>query len=360
MTKIFYEKTDDFPEEEVRNAIQLGIASAEVAKYDGKGHRWNSKKRAFVYVFGSFVAAFVILIAFSYQSPVLADSLSKIPIIGSVFGDSDLIGLQQAQKKGLTIQVGETETINGISVTLDEVLYDQNNITIGLIMESERVLDEDYFGMEMDFTINGRVNSGFSGSYGEEILSSTSRTAMATISVTDEMPKEFDLGLMLQGDNDENWYFSIPIHQVKDITKIPLQHTEFLDSIKLEVLEFSYGDAGAGISFKSIEDGTLADKGIAKGDTIEFKMVDQNGNEVKNHSGGVEGKRVNDNMVYTSNKQFDPIDSDVTELTITPYLSQSTGGGVEEANGIKAKLDASEKLNEQVEFESFKVKIPQE
>src|SRR5699024_3288528 len=156
------------------------------------------------------------------------------------------------------------------------------------------------------------------------------------------------------------WYFSIPIYQVKDITKIALQHTEILDSIELEVLEFSYGEAGSGISFKSTEDGTLADQVIAKGDTIEFKMVDQNGNEIKRHSGGVEGKRVNNEMVYTSNKQFDPIDSSVTELAITPYFSQSTGGGVEDANGIKTELESNEKSKELVEFESFKVKIPQE
>ena len=74
----------------------------------------------------------------------------------------------------------------------------------------------------------------------------------------------------------------------------------------------------------------------------------------------MEGKRVKGNMVYMSNKQFDPIDSDVTELTITPYLLQSTGGGVEDENGIKTKLESSEKSNEQVEFESFNVKIPHE
>src|SRR5699024_6982674 len=154
------------------------------------------------------------------------NSLSQIPIIGSVFGDSDLIGLQQAQEKGLTSQIGETQTINGISITLDEILYDQSNITIGYQIESEQELDEYYIHSDMDFTIDGKSPDGASGSFGEEIESDTYRTAMQEIAVTGEMPSEFELGLLLQGENGEDFYFSAPIKQVDDVEKIPMQHSE--------------------------------------------------------------------------------------------------------------------------------------
>lgn len=356
-----YETSHDFPEDQVRKAIQVGIAQAEAEKKQVQKHKTTNKKRTVVYAISSIVATFVILLVFSHQSPALASSLSKIPIIGSVFGDSDLIGLKQAQEKGLTTQIGETKTINGISVTLDEVLYDQNNITIGLKMEAERELDNDYFGSGMDFTIDGKAPSGSSGSYGEEVLSSTSRTAIETITVTDEMPDQFDLGLLLKGANGENWYFSTPINLVKDIKKIPVQHTEVVDGIKLEVTEFSYGDSGASVSFRSSEDATLVDDGLNRAGNIEFKMEDQDGNEIKSHSGGVEGERVEGKMIYKSNKQFDPIDANVTELTITPYLSLPTdGGGVEIGeNGEETELEYQGDAIQPVEFKSFKVKIPQ-
>ena len=356
-----YEKSHDFPEEQVRAAIQLGIANGEAEKKQGKKYKKNSKKRTLVYALGSIAAAFVILIGFSHQSPALASSLSKIPIIGSVFGDSDLIGLQQAQEKGLTSQIGETKTINGISVTLDEVLYDQNNITIGLKMESEKELGEEYFGSGMDFIIDGKAPSGASGSYGEEVLSSTSRTAIETISVTDEMPNEFDLGLLLQGENGENWYFSVPVKQTNDIKQIPVQHKETVDGIQLNVTEFSYGASGASVSFKSSEDVALTDKGRGRAAKIEFEIEDQDGNEIKSHSGGVQGERVKDRMIYTSNKQFDPIDSNVTELTITPYLSLPTGGGGVEMgeNQEETEIEYQGNSIQPVKFKSFKVKIPQ-
>src|SRR5690625_3581153 len=356
-----YETAHKFPEEQVRKAIEIGIAQGEVEKKQNQKDQTFNKKRTFVYVIGSVVAIFVILLGFSSQSLTLASSLSKIPIIGSVFGDSDLIGLQQAQEKELTIQIGETKTINGISVTLEEVLYDQNNITIGLKMESERELDDEYFGSGMNFTIDGKMPNGSSGSYGEEVLSSTSRTAIETITVSDEMPNKFDLGLLLQGDNGEKWYFSTPITQVKDIKKIPVQHTEVIDGIKLDVTEFSYGDSGASVSFKSSEDATLADDGLSRASNIEFRMEDRDGNKIESHSGGVEGERVKDKMIYTSNKQFDPIDSDVNELTITPYLSLPTDGGDVEMdkNGEEKELEYQADSVQPVEFTPIKVKIPQ-
>lgn len=360
-----HNQLNEFPKEQVRSAIQQGITQAETQisskSKNGQRHPVKNGNRKVLYSVCSVAAAFIILVWTSHYSPALASSLSKIPIIGSVFGDSDLIGLKQAQEKGLTSQIGETKTINGISVTLDEVLYDQNNITIALKMESEKELGEHYFDAGMDFTIDGKRPNGSSGSYGEEVLSPTSRTAIETISVTDEMPSEFDLGLLLQGDNGENWYFSTSIKQANDIKKIPVQHKETVDGIQLNVTEFSYGASGASVSFKSSEDATLADDGRDRASYIEFKMEDQDGNELKNHSGGVQGERVKDKMIYTSNKQFDPIDSDVTEVTITPYLSLPTGGGGVEIdeNGEEIELEYKGGSLQPVDFESFKVKIQQ-
>ena len=93
----------DFPKDDVRSAIQAGIAQAEaqvVKKKDGSHNRKSkSRKRRVLYGLGSVAAIFVILLVFSSYSPALANSLSRIPFIGSVFGDSDLIGLRQARDK---------------------------------------------------------------------------------------------------------------------------------------------------------------------------------------------------------------------------------------------------------------------
>ncbi|MFS0892493.1 DUF4179 domain-containing protein [Peribacillus frigoritolerans] len=358
-----HNQLNEFPKEQVRSAIQEGILQAEeqINKMNSAhSHKNENVKRKKLYAVSSAVAILGILVSTSYFSPALASSLSQIPIIGSVFGDSNLIGLQQAQKKGLTSKIGETQTINGISVTLDEILYDQNDITIGLKIESEKELGELYFGAGMDYTINGELPTGSSGGgFREDIQSSTIRTAIQDISVTEDLPNAFELGLILHGENGETWYFSTPIKQIKDIIKVPIQHLESVDGIDLNVTELSLSETGVSISYKSSEEGK--DFELSRAGDIEFLMVDQDGNEIKGPSGGVTGERLKNSIVFTSKKRFDPIDTGVNELTITPYLALPTdGGGVEfDKNGESRELEFKGDSLQPVEFESFKVKIPQ-
>lgn len=353
-----HEPFEEFPKEQVRSAIQAGIIQAKEQMATSRFRR-NNGKRKIIYALCSVAAVFVILVGSSYYYPALASNLSKIPIIGSIFGNSDLIGLQQAQKNRLTTEIGETQTINGISITLSEILYDQNNIAIGLFIESEKELDEFYFGAGMDFTINGLHPAASSGSYGEDILSATTRTAIQEINVTEDMPEEFELGLKLQGGNGETWYFSTPVEKITDIHKIPVQHSQKADGLDLTVTELSLSQTGVSIAYESSEVET--DFALTRGGNIEFLVIDQDGNEITGRSGGVTGERIKDRIVFKSNKQFDPVDNSVTELTITPYLViPSDGGGVEiDENGKEKELEFKGDSIRPIEFESFKVKIPQ-
>ncbi|GAF66827.1 hypothetical protein BTS2_3732 [Bacillus sp. TS-2] len=357
-----HDQLNEFPRDQVRSAIQAGMVQAE-EQVNNKtntihSNRNNNGKRKILYAMFSAAAAFGILVGSSYYSPALASSLSKIPVIGSVFGDSDLIGLQQAQKNGLTSEVGETQTNNGISVTLDEIIYDQNNITIGYIIDSEKELGEQYFGTGMEFTINGDFPYSSSGGYKESVHSATTRTAIQDITVTKDMPEAFELGLILHGENGETWYFSTPVEKIVDINKIPVQHSQNVDGIDLTVTDLSLSKTGVTISYESSEEASDFEKSRA-GD-IEFLLVDQNGKEITSHSGGVTGEILKDKMVFNSNKQFDPIDSTVTEVTITPYLAlPSDGGGVEtDENGELSQVEFEGDSKQPVEFESIKVKIP--
>ncbi len=351
-----HDQLEEFPEEEVRAAIRAGVSQAEEQMDSPRlGGRKGMKK--VMYTLGSVAAAFVLLIGSSYVSPALASSLSQIPIIGSVFGNSDLLILKEAQKGGLTTPIGETQTVNGISVTLDEILYDQNNITIGLYIESEKELDEFYFGAGMDFTIDGKSPKMSSGSYGEEILSPTTRTAIQEINITEEIPETFELGLVLYGENDETWLFSTPIEKISEIETIPVNHTQSVDGVELTVTDLSISQTGVNLSMEVMDEETDFD--ASRGGNIEFLMEDQHGNKIEGLSGGVTGELVGDKIVFKSNKHFDPINASVTELTITPYVEIPTaGGGVEvDENGVERTLEFKADSMEPIEFESFNVKI---
>lgn len=351
-----HESPNDYPKEEVRSAIRSGINQAE-EQMGTLNIKKSSIKRKLVYTLVSVAAIFLLLVGSSHYSPTLASSLSQIPIIGSVFGNSEFISLQQAQKEGLTKEVGETQTVDGISVTLDEILYDQNNISIGLVIESDKDLGEYYFGAGMDFTMDGNRPLAGSGTFGEDVLSDTTRTAIQEINVTDEMPDEFDLGLVLQGENGEAFHFSIPLEKITELTTIDINHEQSVDGVNLQVKDMSISQTGLSLSYESSEAETDFD--LSRGGNIEFKMEDQDGKEITGHSGGVTGELIKDKIIFKSNKQFDPINTDVKELTITPYVViPSDGGGVElDEDGQEKELEYKGHLIKPVEFDSFTVDV---
>ena len=150
MKKLFNVKNGlpEFPRDEVRAAISKGIQQAEQQGnlQEVPLQMKQKRKRKPLLYLASTAATFGILLGSAYVSPTLASTLSQLPIIGSVFSDSGLLGLKQASEQGLTSAVGKTKTINGISVTVNEVLYDETKITVGLTIDSEKKLSKEYFG----------------------------------------------------------------------------------------------------------------------------------------------------------------------------------------------------------------------
>lgn len=351
---------NEFPRKEVRQAITSGIEQA-------KSHNPQKAKtfkrpgyRKLIYSVVGAVAVFCILLVSSNYSPALASSLARIPVIGSVFGDSELIGLKQAQEKGLTSQIHETQTKNGISVTLDEILYDQNGIVIGWKVESDKPLKEgeiNFFGPESIITFNGEIPDGQSGSLRETEKSPNMSSVIQEIQADDQLPDEFELGISLAGKAEERWYFSTPVKKISSIHTVPVKNVQKVDGIELEVEKLMLSDSGMAIAYKSKE----KDNGfeMTRGDYIEFHVKDDQERSIKEHSGGTSGRKSPGNIIIGGTKKFDPIDPNVKELTITPYLALPTdGGGVEfDEEGNEKELSFKGNKLKEAKFESFKVKI---
>ncbi len=350
----------EFPRDEVRKAIAKGIQQAEEQVNMNNAPLQitrKSKRKPLVYV-ASAVAACGIMIGSAYVSPTFASTLAQLPIVGSVFGDSGLLGLKQASEQGLTKTVGEKQTINGISVTVDEVLYDDTNITVGFKIESDKELSNEYFGAGMDLKMNGKFLSG-SGSYGEENLSPTVRTGITTYNVADNMPSSFELGLTLEGQEGEKWEFSTPIKKIVDIVHLPVNHQQQAEGIQLDVSRVSLSPSGVGLSFEASETGNIENPQIGASN-IEFRITDQSGKEITSHSGGTAGQFYDGVWVFSGNKTFDPISEDVSKLIITPYLMLPTGGsGMQvQPNGEETKIPFDKSTLKEVKFQPFTVEVP--
>ncbi|MFF2793910.1 DUF4179 domain-containing protein [Lysinibacillus xylanilyticus] len=366
MKKPFNENSTlpEFPRDEVRAAITNGIKQAEEQTNMSQTPvqiKRKSKRKPLLYV-ASTAAAFSIMVgSAAYVSPTFASTLSQLPIVGSVFSNSGLPGLKQASEQGLTSTIGEKHTINGISVTLDEILYDESNITVGFTIDSEKELSNEYFGAGLDFTINGKYPEASSGSYGEKVLSPTVRTGIATFDVKDNMPDSFEMGLVLEGKGGEKWEFEAPVKKITDIVYVPVNHQQQAEGIQLDVSKISLSPSGIALDYTATEKGTIDNSQIGAS-FIEFRITDQNGKEITSHSGGGEGHFDNGVWNFSSTKSFDPISVDVQKLTITPYLMlPSGGGGVQiDKDGAETKIPFNKSSQKEVKFQPFTVEVPKQ
>ena len=91
----------------------------------------------------------------------MATIVSQIPIIGSIFSESGEHGLERVSELGLTQALGESKTVNGITITIDEVFYDGTRVTVGYSQQSEEPLDHYYvipiFDVEGKRMVTGTV-----------------------------------------------------------------------------------------------------------------------------------------------------------------------------------------------------------
>lgn len=218
----------EFPKDEVRAAITNGIQQAEEQSNMTQTPvqiKRKSKRKPLLYL-ASTAAAFSIMVgSAAYVSPTFASTLAQLPIVGSVFSDYDFLGLKQSSEQGLTSIIGEKQTINGISVTIDEVLYDESNISVGYTIESEKELSNRhfirYFGAGMVLTINGANPEGNYESFGK-VVTGPVHTFVARFKVKDQMPDSFEMGLMLEGKEGEKWEFSVPVKKIADTIDVPV------------------------------------------------------------------------------------------------------------------------------------------
>lgn len=214
----------EFPRDEVRAAFAKGIQQAEektnMSQAPNQMKR-KSKYKPLLYL-ASTAAAFSIMVgSAAYVSPTFASTLSQLPIVGSVFSDYGFLGLNEASEQGLTSIIGEKQTINGISVTIDEVLYDESNISVGFTIDSKKELSNNYFGAGMVFTINGanpEVNYERLGT----VVKGPVHTSVARFHVKDQMPDSFEMGLTLEGKEGEKWEFLVPVKKITNTIDVPV------------------------------------------------------------------------------------------------------------------------------------------
>ena len=314
-------------------------------------------RKKVLYSMGAAVVAFGLLVGSATVSPVMATFVSHIPVVGSIFSESGERGLERVSELGLTQVVGESKTVKGNTITIDEVFYDGTRLTVSYSLLSVEPLGEYYLDPAINATINGK-NFSFGGNGGQTEITPTYQTGIYNIEPSGiDVPEKFKLGLFFEGEGGERWKFSIPVKTQTGAEFVPVNHTQQVEGIGLSIPNLEISPVGVRLTYNTVSE----ENGFHFGAFINFRAVDSSGNElVVSSGGGGHVEAVNGKVHTKGNSLFEPIDDNVTELTITPYLdSPSGGGGVEiNPNGKETPIDFKPYQGEEIKFDSFTVTLP--
>ncbi|MDW0111973.1 DUF4179 domain-containing protein [Sporosarcina saromensis] len=348
---MFKKEIDDIPvpvdklDTIITKAVQKGIQK-----------RKKPNKKKLMLSVGAAVATLALLIGSATVSPVMANIVSQIPVLNSIFSESGDLGLKQVSELGLTQVVGESKTVKGNTITIDEVFFDGTRLTVGYSLTSEKPLGEFYLNNGMNVTIDGKKFS-FGGNSEETEITPTFRRGIYNIEPSDiVVPEEFKLGLSFEGEGGERWKFFIPVNKQSGAKFVTIDETQQVGGVGLNISALEISPVGLRITYNTV----AKENEFLSGAYIKFKAVDSSGNELAISSeGGGHSNFINGNIYTIGNSLFEPIDENVTELTITPYLDLSSGGGVEfDEDGNEVPIDFELQKGEKIKFESFTVTLP--
>lgn len=320
-----------------------------------KPKRMIPMRKKLVYTASAAAIAFGLLVGSASVSPVMANIVSHIPLIGSIFSDSDDRGLNQVSDLGLTQTVGTSKTIKGDTVTIDEVFYDGTRFTVSYSLESEKPLKEYYFeNGSPDFTINGE-HFDYGAGLSNNDVTPTYRTGIFDIDVLTELPEAFDFEMIFEGPNNRQWNFNIPVKMQTEVEVVKIDHTQQSEDVTLFVSDLKISPAGLRFNFNAV-----ANTGLFETGNIDFHIEDQSGNEIESHSGASSMVSENGKDHQSGGRLFDPISHDVKKLIVTPYIIHATdGGGVEfSADGKEIEIPFKPYTGKEIKFESFEVLVP--
>ena len=348
------EKIPSFKEEIDNIHVPMDKLDAIILK-TGQGSvpkRKRSLRKKITYGTVAAVAAFGLLIGSATVSPVMANIVSQIPIIGSIFNASGDIGLKQVGEMGLTQTVGQSKVMGDMTITIDEVYYDGTRFTIGYSFESEQPFGEEHLRSPR-LSIKGEP-IGSSSTIELNDISPTLQTQLLNIHAPD-LPKKFDLDLIFQQEDGKQIDFTIPMSTQTDTKHVSINDSQEVAGFSLEVSNLKISPAGVLLSYNKVFQESEANLLLSR--HITFKVVDEVGNELVSRGGSGAGETTIDGQAHmTNNDLYDPINDQVKELTITPYLNLPKFEIDEDDN--KIAIDYSQYKLDDIKFESITVKLP--
>ncbi|MEK3732981.1 MULTISPECIES: DUF4179 domain-containing protein [Paenibacillus] len=120
-----------------RRQDEVYASLAEIPMQTKADRKHRSRKKIRRVVGAVAAAAFIGVMSSAYLSPAMAESLKRIPVIGSIFKLTNNLGLQTAEERGLVAMTDTRITHEGVTLSIPEVSYDGIRLSMAVKREGE-------------------------------------------------------------------------------------------------------------------------------------------------------------------------------------------------------------------------------
>jgi mRNA-degrading endonuclease RelE of RelBE toxin-antitoxin system len=292
-------------------------------------------------------------------SPVMASTLKEMPIIGGVFRFVEDMGLQFAEENGLTNEVNLSQTHDGITLHVPQVIYDGIRLSVAVQREENNysggIFDREVVGTGFDtkhiyqkgainrfnILINGK--STFESAKLSLFGMRTNDPDLAIFQVAEDtrtqkrqLPDEFTLTLILGVEGAKTPFtFELPVRKQTEQLTYPLSVTKQSADYKLEMTTIQFTPMTTKVKLNIVLENGI--KNRIKDYKLLYELWDDKGARLQHFSGGI--ARMGDQGVITQELLFDRFEEIPQEIILKPFLpelvdpSKESGKFKEDANG---------------------------
>lgn len=255
----------------------------------------------------------LILLGSGFVYPAMASVLKQIPGIESVFKFAGDFGLKTADEKGMTTNINQRVTDQGITVEVSEVMYDGIRLTVGYLQTSLNGIQE--LG-DVEYEINGKPVHFPGGGSGSRLDEHT-YAGVVELNPEEELPKHFQLKMTVFriGSTLGKWEFSFPVEKITSDNKVILpmiSKTYGNLSLIIKKIVFTPSSTEMDVEIKQPSKVNAY---------INFHMLDDKGMRLEPHGGSGGGRTEGDFEITTFKYQFGPVKDIPKTVTIRPVIN---------------------------------------
>lgn len=292
------------------DSIQVPFRKLDTAIENGlrAGQKHPKRKKVMTLLLSS-AASFGLIVGSGFISPTMASVLAKVPILDSIFTSVGDTGLQVAINDENAIQLNKTLTSNGVSLTIQSVLYDGSRLVFSYVQD----IEEEIYPLNIE--VNGQVIN-FAENMTGEYLPNGQYSGLIQVKPTKPLPDEFDLSVTIHqiGETKGDWYFETPVIKTNNNSiDFPTGQTAELDGISYEVKKFE--STNSAVNLHILYKGT-AEEIFNEHQILQLHLLDQKDNLMQMIDASGSGDEESILYEYI----FAPLSKDVTSLTISPFF----------------------------------------